>query len=124
MKNIVNIIIICLIATMSAGAQRISGRSAYNAADENMLVDKQQVVTPRYSSPIYEPFSNTVPSDQSEVGAGQSSGGHKGAIRRGFDTPGEENQSPEYPIGDAVLPLMLVLTAYCTARVYRRRRRA
>ncbi|MBR2167129.1 MAG: hypothetical protein IJ920_02190 [Paludibacteraceae bacterium] len=121
MRNILNIIIICLVATVSANAQMATSRYAYGQTDA--VVSPQSVTTtPRYSSPIYEPFSNSVPSDQTEVGAEQSSS-HKGHIRRGFDTPDDPNQSNESPIGDALLPLIMALAVYCSVRVYRRRRR-
>lgn len=39
----------------------------------------------------------------------------------GGDLPGE-HQLTEQPVGDAVLPLMMLLTLYCAVRVYRRKR--
>ena len=54
--------------------------------------------------------------------------GAPGAIRRGFIDPSNPgNQSNESPVGDAVLPLMLmamVYAVYSATRVYRRKRRA
>ena len=120
MRNILNIIIICLVATVSANAQMATSRYAYGQTDA--VVSPQSVTTtPRYSSPIYEPFSNSVPSDQTEVGAEQS-GAHKGHIRRGFDTPDDPNQSNESPIGDAVLPLLALALAFGAVTYFRRKR--
>lgn len=122
MKNILNIIIICCFATMSASAQIATSRYAYGQVDA--VVNQPSVTTtPRYSSPIYEPFSSSVPSDQTEVGAEQS-GSHKGRIRTslgGHTDPGEKD--PASPIGDAVLPLIMALAVYCAVRVYRRKRK-
>ena len=122
MKNILNIIIICCFATMSASAQIATSRYAYGQVDA--VVNQPSVTTtPRYSSPIYEPFTNSVPSDQTEVGAEQS-GSHKGRIRNslgGHTDPGEKD--PASPIGDALLPLIMALAVYCAVRVYRRKRK-
>ncbi len=122
MKNILNIIIICCFATMSASAQIATSRYAYGQVDA--VVNQPSVTTtPRYSSTIYEPFSSSVPSDQTEVGAEQS-GSHKGRIRTslgGHTDPGEKD--PASPIGDALLPLIMALAVYCAVRVYRRKRK-
>ena len=122
MKNILNIIIICLVATVSANAQMATSRYAYGQVDA--VVNQPGVTTtPRYSSTIYEPFSSSVPSDQTEVGAEQS-GSHKGRIRTslgGHTDPGEKD--PASPIGDALLPLIMALAVYCAVRVYRRKRK-
>jgi len=125
MKNILNIIIICLVATVSANAQMATSRYAYDQTDA--VVSPQSVTTtPRYSSPIYEPFTNSVPSEQTEVGSNQSSGGHKGGVRRSF----EDNEDPGYtddnssPIGDAVLPLLALALAFGAVTYLRRKRLA
>ena len=123
MKNILNIIIICLVATVSANAQMATSRYAYDQTDA--VVSPQSVTTtPRYSSPIYEPFTNSVPSDQTEVGAEQS-GAHKGRIRTslgGHTDPGEKD--PASPIGDAVLPLLALALAFGAVTYLRRKRLA
>ncbi len=121
MKNILNIIIICLIATVSVNAQMATSRYANGQVDA--VVNQPSVTTtPRYSSPIYEPFSNTLPSEQTEM---TSTGVHKGGPRKskeGNTDPGitDDNSSP---IGDALLPLIMALAVYCAVRVYRRKRR-
>ena len=121
MRNILNIIIICLVATVSANAQMATSRYAYDQTDA--VVSPQSVTTtPRYSSPIYEPFTNSVPSDQTEVGAEQS-GSHKGHVRRGKIDGPDTGQSNESPIGDALLPLIMALAVYCAVRMYRRKRK-
>ena len=76
-----------------------------------------------YTGTVYEPFSGSVPSEQSAVGASYSPA-KIGNLRRGLDTPGDTGQSTESPIGDAVLPLLLMAMVYggwCI--VYRRKRR-
>ena len=119
MRNILNIIIICLVATVSVNAQMATSRYAYDQTDA--VVSPQSVTTtPRYSSPIYEPFSNSVPSDQTEVGAEQSSS-HKGHIRRGL-IGGPEDPSGPSPIGDALLPLLALALAFGAVTYFRRKR--
>ena len=121
MRNILNIIIICCFATMSASAQIATSRYAYGQVDA--VVNQPSVTTtPRYSSPIYEPFTNSVPSDQTEVGAEQS-GSHKGRIRTslgGHTDPGEKD--PASPIGDALLPLLALALAFGAVTYFRRKR--
>ena len=124
MKNILNIIIICLVATVSVNAQMATSRYASYDQVDAVVNQPGVTATPRYSSPIYEPFSNSVPSDQTEVGSNQSSGGHKGGVRRSFegnDDPGytDDNSSP---IGDSVLPLMLCVLAFTGGIALRKRR--
>ena len=121
MRNILNIIIICLVATVSVNAQMATSRYAYGQTDA--IVSPQSVTTtPRYSSPIYEPFTNSVPSDQTEVGAEQG-GAHKGHIRRGFINPSDPGDpSHDSPIGDALLPLLALALAFGSATYLRRKR--
>ena len=121
MRNILNIIIICLVATVSANAQMATSRYEYGQTDA--IVSPQSVTTtPRYSSPIYEPFTNSVPSDQTEVGAEQSSA-HKGHIRRGFINPSDPGDpSHDSPIGDALLPLLALALAFGAVTYFRRKR--
>ncbi len=123
MRNILNIIIICLVATVSVNAQMATSRYAYDQTDA--VVSPQSVTTtPRYSSPIYEPFTNSVPSDQTEVGAEQSSA-HKGHIRRGFINPSDPGDpSHDSPIGDALLPLLALALAFGAVTYLRRKRLA
>ena len=37
-------------------------------------------------------------------------------------TPGQGQQENQFPLGDAMWPLLAMLAVYCAARVYRRRR--
>lgn len=121
MRNILSIIIICSMATMSAFAQMNQGNKAFGQTDYDEMTSNRAIMnSPRYSSPIYEPFSNTTPSEQTEIGSEQTS--HKGHIRRGFDTGAETGRSDESPIGDTVVPL-LILALLFTGVIYFRRRK-
>ena len=42
--------------------------------------------------------------------------------RKGFDTGAETQQSEEFPIGDAVLPLMICAAVFCGVIALRRKR--
>ena len=122
MRNILNIIIICSFITMSAYADMTQYNKSFGQTDyDEMTSDRAVMNSTRYSSPIYEPFSNSTPSEQTEIGSGQSK--PNGHIRKGFDVGGDAGQGPS-PIGDAVLPMILALAVYCAVRVYRRKRRA
>lgn len=124
MRNILNIIIICLVATVSANAQMATSRYASYGQVDAVVNQPGVTTTPRYSSPIYEPFSSSVPSEQTEVGSNQSSGGHKGRVRRSFEdnTDPGITDDPNSPIGDAVLPLMLCVLAFTGVIALRRRK--
>ena len=44
--------------------------------------------------------------------------------RRGFDVGGESGRSDEFPIGDAVLPMLLCAAVFCGVIALRRKRSA
>ena len=107
---------------MSAYADMTQYNKSFGQTDyDEMTSDRAVMNSTRYSSPIYEPFSSSTPSELSEVGS--NSGSHKGHIRRGFDTPGDPgHQSEDSPIGDAVLPLLALALAFGAVIYFRRKR--
>ena len=120
MKTRVYIIIIGIIATMSAFAQTFSSQRPANTDP----IQSQQIMTTgaAYSGTVYEPFSNTTPSEQTVVGASYSPAKAPGGPRKGFDTGGETGQSEEYPIGDALFPLMLMVILFASDIFFRRQK--
>ena len=118
MRNILNIIIICSFVTMSAHADMRQGSSSFGQGDYNEMTSSGWAVSPRYSSPIYEPFSNTVPSEQTEM---TSSGVQKGGPRKSL-VGGPEDPAGPSPIGDALFQLMLCVLAFAGLIALRRRR--
>ena len=121
MKTRVYIIIICSFVTMSAYADMTQSNKSFGQTDYDEMSSNRAVMnSQRYSSPIFEPFSNTTPSEQSEIGS--NSPKPSGNMRKGFDVGGDAGQGPS-PIGDAVWPLVLALAVYSAVRVYRRKRR-
>ena len=120
MRNILNIIIICCLATVSAHADMTQYNKSFGQTDyDEMTSDRAVMNSTRYSSPIYEPFSSTTPSELSEVGS--NSGSHKGHIRKGLIGGPEDEPGPS-PIGDAVLPLLALALAFGAVIYFRRKR--
>ena len=119
MRNILIIIIICSLATMSAFAQMTSSRRSFGQSDYDEMTSSRAVMnSPRYSSPIHEPFNNTLPSEQTEM---TSSGTHKGGPRKSLIGGPEDPPGPS-PIGDAVLPLLALALAFGAVIYFRRKR--
>lgn len=122
MRNILNIIIICSFVTMSAYADMTQYNKSFGQTDCDEMTSSRAVMnSPRYSSPIYEPFSNTLPSEQTEM---TSTGVHKGGPRKSK----EDNTDPgitddeSSPIGDALFPLLAMALVFGGITLLRRRR--
>jgi len=96
----------------------------FQPTPEKAAMQSQQMINSgvQYKSTVYEPFSNTMPSEQSEAGASYSPSKAPGGPRRGFDIGGDAGQGPS-PIGDAVWPLLALACVYGAGRVYWRKRR-
>ena len=79
-----------------------------------------------YNGTVYEPFNNATPSEYSEVGGGSSEDNKPekpGRVRRDFIDPSNPgNQSNEFPIGDAMIPMLLFAAAFVGVIYYRRRK--
>ena len=123
MKTRVYIIALLSVVAVLVNAQTFSSQRPANTDP----IQSQQIMTTggTYSGTVYEPFSNTTPSEQSAVGASYSPAKTPGSgPRKGFDTPDEPGQSEEYPIGDALLPLLLMAVAFCGVVSLRRRKAA
>ena len=121
MKTRIYIIIICSFVTMSAYADMTQYNKSFGQSDyDEMTSDRAVMNSTRYSSPIYEPFSNTTPSEQTEIGSGNS---HNNHVRKGFINPSDPgDQSDESPIGDAVVPMVVLALAFGGV-IYLRRRK-
>ena len=86
------------------------------------MPNQQIVGSAVYTGTVYEPFSATTPSEQSEVGSQYSPSKSTGP-RKGFDIGGDAGQGPS-PIGDAVLPMLLCAVVFCGVIALRRKRSA
>ena len=109
------------VVTLTANAQTYTPNSANNGA-----IQSQQIMNSgaAYDGTVYEPFSNTTPSEQSAVGADYSPAKAPSGQRRagewgqGLD---EYGRGPS-PVGDAVLPLMVMAVAMGAVIAFRRKR--
>jgi hypothetical protein len=126
MKTRDYIIAIMSVVTLTANAQTYTPASPNDGA-----IQSQQIMPTggNYNGTVYEPFSTTAPSEQSAVGASYSPSKAPSRPRRENDSdPFATNQDggdkdPGSPIGDAMVPLM-VMAAAMAGVVYLRRRRA
>ena len=121
MKKIVMIIVILSAVVLAGTAQNYTTAHLNDPAIQSHQILQTGAA---YQGTVYEPFSTTAPSEYHPVAGDQESGGRPhGHIRRGFDVGGETGRSEEFPIGDAVLPLMLCALAFSFV-IARRRKRA
>ena len=78
-----------------------------------------------YKGTVYEPFNNSVPSEQSEVGkqyAPSKNGNGPRRLGNFDDVPEGGEQEQSYPIGDAVIPLMALALAFGGITYLRKRK--
>lgn len=95
-------------------------------------IQSQQIISTgaAYNGTVYEPFNNTTPAEQSYTPAQAPSG-----PRRAYDANGnwvpdsddfgggaETGESNQFPIGDAVLPLLLMAMAFAGVVYFRKRK--
>ena len=74
-----------------------------------------------YAPQVTAVGATAVPSEATTTTANYSPG-KSGAIKRGFDVGGDSGQGPS-PLGDAVLPLLLLAAVYSVwCMVYKRKR--
>ena len=115
-------ILFCLVA-VSSWAQTFKNTYTPSGTPQEYEAFKspQIMQTNAHEGTIYEPFSSATPSDQSAVAEGQNSAGRPGQIRRGFDIGGDTPPGPS-PIGDAVLPLVLMALTFAGVVYFRKRK--
>lgn len=118
MKKIVMIIVILSAVVLAGTAQNHTTSQVNNPAFESQQIMQSGS---NYGGQVYEPFDNTTPSEQNEVVAGPKA--KKAGSAKFFPKPGETGQSEEFPLGDAVLPLLLCALAFSFV-IARRRKRA
>lgn len=121
-KNMKNVIYI--IALLSVGIIGVQAQTLSTEWEETSPIRSHQIMDggATYNGTVYEPFGNTIPSEQTEVGASYSPSKKPGSdVRKGFDIGGDAGQGPS-PIGDAMWPLMLLIGAYCGVMIFRRKR--
>ena len=124
MKARIYTIALLSVIAILVNAQPFSGKPI-----ENAPIQSQQIMTTgtKYNGTVYEPFNNTTPSEQSVVGASYSPAKAPDGRRKigNFDdVPEVGEQENTYPIGDAMLPLLLMAVVFCGAIYFRRKRAA
>ena len=122
MKTRFQIVVLLTFVSLGLNAQ------PFSAPAENNAIQSQQIMTTgsNYNGTVYAPFDNTVPSEQSTVGASYSPAKAPGPRREGaFDgSPEVKEQDESYPLGDGVLPMLIMALAFGGAVYLRRRREA
>ncbi len=114
-------ILFCIVA---ANTWAQTYRNTYTPSEprEYEVIQSQQIMkTGAHDGTIYEPFSSTTPSEQSVIGAAQTTSNGPSRARRGFDVGGETGQADEYPLGDAALPLLLMSLVFAGVIYFRKR---
>ena len=118
------LLIFAILALVSFGAHAQN----YSAPADNNAIQSHQIMSSgsNYNGTVYAPFDNTVPSEQSTVGASYSPAKAPGPRRLGsFDeSPEDDNQDEDYPLGDGLLPLLLMAATFCGVIAFRRKRGA
>lgn len=128
MKKVMMLMVLCALMAYLIPAQAQTFQTI--TAEKNAIQSQQMVNSGvQYKGTVYEPFSNVVPSEQSEVGASYSpakapSGPRRAKMGDFDDSPEGGEGSGDSPIGDAVWPLMLMAIAFGGAVYLRRRREA
>ena len=118
-KNVLNIIIICCIAAMCAYAQQ-NNMGNHGPSDDSFIQSHQLMrAGTNYNGTVYEPFSNTLPSEQSEVGSST----HKTGPRKSKENPTDPGITDDEnsPLGDALLPLLFMSIAFGMFVYFRRK---
>ena len=119
MKTRLFIVAVLSAMTMSVLAQTFTPTRVGSGA-----IQSQQIMqTGAYNGTVYEPFTNVAPSEYTSGNGSYSPANAPSRPRKDFDHGGETGQSEEFPIGDAMLPLLLMSVVFCGA-IYLRRKRA
>lgn len=116
MRTKLIIIALLSVITISATAQQYSPASVTDPA-----IQSQQIMSgSAYNGTVYEPFSNSVPSEQSTVGSSYTPTSRP---RRSKENPGDPGITDDNasPLGDAALPLLLMSLVFAGVIYFRKR---
>ena len=115
-------ILFCLVAVNTSAQTFKNTYTPSGTPQEYETFQSQRVMqTSAHEGTIYEPFSSSAPSDQSAVAESQNNGYRPGTVHRDFDHGAETGQSNEFPLGDAMLPMMLMGIAFAMFVYFRRK---
>ena len=117
MKKILNILVL---GALMACLVPVNAQNFTQPRDPAIQSQKIMTTGAVYNGTVYEPFNNTTPAEYNPVASAPSNA--PSGPRKAFGTPGDVNQSTEYPIGDAVLPLLAFALMFCGYVAIRRKR--
>ncbi len=114
---------IYIIALLSVVAVAVNAQTFQPATIDNSAIQSQQIMQTgtNYSGQVYEPFSSVTPSEQSAVGAASAPQSNAPGRRNSLIGGAEDPPGPS-PIGDALLPLLLMAAAFAGWSYLRRRK--
>ena len=117
--------IFALLTAVCLGAEAQSFSSPADNTFDNNAIQSHQIMPggTNYEGTVYEPFNNTVPSEQSAVGSSYSPAQAPSGPRRVLINGPETGQGPS-PLGDALIPLLLFALAFAAFRHIRSKRTA
>ena len=110
---------------VACGGMGMNAQTFAEPANNNAIQSHQIMPSgTNYEGTVYAPFDNTAPSEQSTVGASYSPAKAPGGPRRmeGFDTAADYGRADESPLGDGLLPLILMALAF-GGLIYLRRKK-
>ena len=114
---------IYIIALLSVVAVAMNAQTFQPATIDNSAIQSQKIMQTgtNYSGQVYEPFSSVTPSEQSAVGAASAPQSNAPGRRNSLIGGAEDPLGPS-PIGDALLPLLLMAVAFGIYSAARRKR--
>ena len=119
MKKILNILVL---GALMACLVPVNAQNFTQPRDPAIQSQKIMTTGATYNGTVYEPFNNTTPAEYNSVGAQAPSHTTSGPRKSGnFNNPTEYGQGPS-PIGDAVLPMMLMAMLFAGVVALRRRK--
>ena len=75
-----------------------------------------------YSGTTYVPFDNSVPSDYSAVGSEEGGNpNNRQHTKKGFILGPDTDPANQYPLGDALLPFMVLAAGFAGVTAWRRK---
>ena len=113
---------IYIIALLSVVAVVVNAQTFQPATIDNSAIQSQQIMMTgnTYNGTVYEPFSNVAPSEYNSSSETYSPA--KAPGRRNSLIGGPEDPPGPSPIGDALLPLLLMAVAFAGWSYLRRRK--
>ena len=127
MKKILNILVL---GALMACLVPVNAQNFTQPRDPAIQSQKIMTTGAAYNGTVYEPFNNTTPAEQSYTPAYAPGGPRRGYDANGnwvpdasdLETGGDTGQSDQSPLGDAVLPLLLLALAYLSTCVFLKKR--